>query len=83
MKIIFYRSAVCPRCLLAARELKKLQEEYDFMVSEVEVTTNPLKTWKAGIRMIPALECNGEVLAGLYLGSAKIRRFIEKLIKKN
>lgn len=78
MKITFYRSAVCPRCLLVAGELKKLQNEFDFTVSEVELTTNPLKTWKAGIRMIPALEINGEVLSGIYLSPEKIRNFIEQ-----
>ncbi len=80
MRITFYRSAICPRCMLVAGELKKLEKEFNLEVTEVELTKNPLKTWKAGIRMIPALECNGEILTGLYLSAKQLRSFIEQLI---
>ena len=79
-KITFYRSAICPRCRLVAGELKKIQKKYNLEIIEVELTTNPLTTWKAGIRMIPALECKGEVLSGIYLSPVKIRSFIEKTV---
>ncbi len=74
MKITFYRSAICPRCMLVAGELRKLRDEHNFDVTEVELTTSPLKTWKAGIRMIPALECNGEIISGINLSPDKIRQ---------
>ena len=85
MKITLYRSAICPRCLMAVRALKRLQKEYkNLEVTEIDVATCPRQTWRAGIRMIPALECRGTILSGFILTSEKIQKFIAtELQKKN
>jgi glutaredoxin len=77
MKITLYRSAICPRCLMAARELKRLKKKYkNLVVTEIDIATSPRQTWQAGIRMIPALECRGKILSGFILTSEKIQKFI-------
>ena len=83
MKITLYRSAICPRCLMAARALKRLKKEYkNIEVTEIDVATSPRQTWQAGIRMIPALECRGKILSGFILTSEKIKKFITTELKK-
>ncbi|MCD6388564.1 MAG: hypothetical protein J7L69_04055 [Desulfobulbaceae bacterium] len=83
MKITLYRSAICPRCLMAARALKRLEKEYkNIEVMEIDVATSPRQTWQAGIRMIPALECRGKLLSGFILTSEKIKKFITTELKK-
>ena len=51
----------------------------DLEIETVEVTTNPLKSWQDGIRMIPALRGGGKTLSGLLLSPEMIRSFIEKI----
>jgi predicted DsbA family dithiol-disulfide isomerase len=80
MKITFYQSALCPRCLLVGRALQKLQEEYpDLAVEKVEVTTHPAESLRQGIRIIPALTAGGRKLSGLILTPAAVREFVEKI----
>ncbi len=76
-KITFYRSALCPRCYVAKNHLMKLQKEYDnCIIEEIDILTNPLKSWRAGIRMVPALKIEYKILAGLYLSFKDISQFI-------
>ena len=51
----------------------------DLEIETVEVTTNPLKSWQDGIRLIPALRGGGKTLSGLLLSPEMIRSFIEKI----
>ncbi|MEW6220731.1 MAG: hypothetical protein AB1634_14535 [Thermodesulfobacteriota bacterium] len=79
MKIRFYRSFLCPRCLLVARELSRLcQRHPDLEVETVEATLHPTTAWQAGVRMVPALEIGGRFLAGWILLPAQVRRFVEE-----
>lgn len=65
---------------MAGLALKKLQQEMvDLEIETVEVTTSPLRSWKDGIRMVPALRGGGKTLSGLTLSSEKIRLFIERI----
>jgi predicted DsbA family dithiol-disulfide isomerase len=80
MKIVFYHSVLCPRCLLVGRTLKRLQEEHpDLVVEKVEVTTHPAESLRQGIRIIPALTAEGRKLSGLILTPAAVREFVEKI----
>ncbi|MBU4263157.1 MAG: hypothetical protein KKC76_14980 [Proteobacteria bacterium] len=80
MKITFYHSALCPRCLLVGRTLQKLQQEYpDLVVEKIEVITRPMKSLRNGIRLIPALAAEGRKLAGFILTPAAVREFVEKI----
>lgn len=79
LKIVFYHSIVCPRCLLVGRILQKLQQEYpELVVEKVEVTSRPLESLRQGIRMIPTLAADGRRLSGLILTPAAVRHFVEK-----
>lgn len=76
-KITLYRSRLCPRCKMAGKHLHELQEELGtFTIDEVDILTNPSRTWQAGIRMIPALKTDNRVLSGLYLTKQAIRAFV-------
>ncbi|MEA3464441.1 MAG: hypothetical protein U9R29_00240 [Thermodesulfobacteriota bacterium] len=37
-----------------------------------------MRSWKAGIRMIPALKIGDDILSGILLSEEKIREFIEQ-----
>lgn len=79
MSIIFYHSSICPRCARARKYLQQLLgQTYDTGVTEIDSLKHPLKSWRAGIRMIPALQYNQEVISGLLLSEAQIRKFLQR-----
>ena len=55
-----------------------LQDNPDIEMETIAVATNAIRTWKAGIRMIPAFKIGDDILSGLLLSEEKIREFIEK-----
>ena len=74
---MFYKSSLCPRCLLVKRELTKLRQEYpELEMEEIDVVRNPLRAWHSGIRMIPALKAGDHLLAGVILKAEQIRQFV-------
>jgi hypothetical protein len=80
MKVTFYKSILCPRCALVGLTLQKIikAQPAAFGLETVEVTTSPLRAWRDGIRMIPALRCGNLILAGFTLTKAEISAFLEK-----
>lgn len=46
-------------------------------VTEVDIVSHPVNAWQDGIRMIPALVAGEKMLSGVYLGSSRIREFLE------
>ena len=57
MKIVYYKSAVCPRCIPTNRFLKRLKREHPGVeIEEVEVLTRIGRARKAGIMSIPVIE---------------------------
>jgi hypothetical protein len=63
--------------MLVGRELKKIQEEDpDLEVEAIDVVTNPLKSWKEGLRMIPTIIKGEKKLSGIFLSSKQIRDFL-------
>ena len=65
--------------MLVDRELTKLQEEdSDLKIIKIDIVTNPLQTWKNGIRMFPALKYGEKILSGVVLSGKEIRKFIDK-----
>ncbi len=64
--------------MMVSRALKKLQPEFPEMtVTEVDIVSHPVNAWQDGIRMIPALVAGEKMLSGVYLGSSRIREFLE------
>ncbi|MHB8789372.1 MAG: hypothetical protein ACYDBT_05775 [Desulfobulbaceae bacterium] len=63
--------------MLVRRELARLRREYpELEVEEVDVMLSPLRAWRSGVRMIPALRAEGDLLAGIVLATEEIRRFV-------
>lgn len=80
---MFYESSLCPRCMLVRRELAKLRREYpELEVEEVDVVLSPLRAWRSGIRMIPALRAGDDLLAGIVLATEEIRRFVTRHLER-
>ncbi len=66
MKITYYKSAVCPRCIPTSRFLKKLKSEHpEVEIEEIEVLTHMGKARKAGIMSIPVIEMSGRRYHGV------------------
>ena len=79
MHIRFYKSALCPRCYFSQKYLLEIAEEHpDLRVEIIDVASAPRRSWSDGIRMIPALKIDEDVLSGLLLGRAEIADFISR-----
>ena len=77
MRIEFYHTLLCPRCLLAKRALDRLLPRFPGLTLEaIEVAAHPAVAWQAGIRMVPALKINGAILSGLTLSEERMEKFI-------
>lgn len=56
MKIAYYMSRLCPRCVATTRLLSRLKREHpEIEVEQIEVLTNPGRTLSDGIWMVPTL----------------------------
>ena len=63
--------------MLVGRELTKLQKEFpELQIEKVDILTNPGRTLKDGVRMIPTLKAGDRTLTGIYLSSAQVREFV-------
>jgi len=48
----------------------------DVTFEEIDILSSPVKTWTAGVRMIPAIKINGSTLSSVYLTKERISQFI-------
>lgn len=56
MKIIYYKSVVCPRCIPTGRFVAQLRQAYpEIEVEEVEVLTNLPRMLRDGVLMLPTI----------------------------
>jgi glutaredoxin len=79
VKITLYRTALCPRCKKAEQTVQRLRSEYpDMKLNIVEIAARPIESFRAGVRMIPALKCGDEILSGVFLDETRIRDFLER-----
>ena len=68
--------------MLVGRELTKLQQEFpQLVIKKVDILTNPGRTLKDGVRMIPTLKTGDRVLSGIFLSPSKIRDLIQTMIE--
>ncbi|MBC8208037.1 MAG: hypothetical protein H8E79_02580 [Desulfobulbaceae bacterium] len=64
---------------MAKKALYELAEEHpELNITEQEITAAPVAAWREGIRMIPALKCNGHILSGILLNKQAILNFLLK-----
>jgi hypothetical protein len=77
MKIIFYKTFLCPRCFLAGRALRRLRREMpDLEIETVEITREPLRARQDGVGMVPAVRCGDARLSGLLLTYSNLKKFL-------
>jgi glutaredoxin len=74
--VTLYTASVCPFCPIIRRRLAELQRQSGLDVREVDVTFRPDIVRAKGLRSVPVLEANGQVLVG-NATSAQIAAFLE------
>jgi glutaredoxin len=67
---------VCPFCPIVRRRLEELERKSGLQVREIDVTFRPDIVLAKGLRSVPVLEANGQVLVG-NATSAQIAAFLE------
>jgi glutaredoxin len=56
MKIIYYKSIICPKCIPTTRLLKQIKKEYpEIEVEEIEIITNRSRAKQDDVRHIPTI----------------------------
>ncbi len=56
MKIVYYKSLLCPRCLPTNRLISQLRREHpEIEIEEVEVLTNLPRALREGVGTLPTL----------------------------
>jgi glutaredoxin len=78
--VTLYTANVCPFCPIIRRRLAELQQRAEFEVREIDVTFRPDVVRAKGLRSVPVLEVNGQLLVG-NATSAQIAAFLENARK--
>lgn len=79
MKIIFYKSFLCPRCRMAEKYLREIAaQDPSLDITTVDVTATPLQSLRDGTLAIPALHVGDKTLKGIYLSKKRIEDFLEQ-----
>ena len=79
-RVTLYTANVCPFCPIVKRRLQALQRQHQFEMEEIDVTFRPEIIRAKGLRSVPVLEANGEVLVG-NATSAQIAEFLSAAAK--
>ena len=78
--VTLYTASVCQFCPIIRRRLAELQRQSSFEVREIDVTFRPEIVRAKGLRSVPVLEANGQLLVG-NATSAQISEFLERARK--
>ncbi len=77
MKIEFYKSVICPRCLYVSHTLKKAKTLYpNLEVEHIDIIRNLSRVRDAEIRTVPTLKVGQATLSGLFLTKDSINKFL-------
>ena len=77
MRIILYKSMLCPRCHLTGKYLRELiADDPEITVEEIDIMAAPRQSWSDGIRMIPTLKIDNHILSALFISKIDIAEFI-------
>jgi glutaredoxin len=79
-EVTLYTANVCPFCPIIRRRLAELQQQSGFEVREIDVTFRPEVVRAKGLRSVPVLEANGQLLVG-NATSAQLAAFLRKANK--
>lgn len=75
--VTVYTANVCPFCPIVRRRLEDLQRQRPFELQEIDVTFKPDIVRAKGLRAVPVLEANGQLLVGNKT-SAEILEFLTR-----
>jgi glutaredoxin len=64
LRVKLYTANVCPFCPIVKRRLSDLQRLRPFELEEIDVTFRPEIIRSKGLRSVPVLESNGQLLVG-------------------
>lgn len=78
--VTLYTANVCPFCPIVKGRVKALQRQHRFEIEEIDVTFRPEIIRTKGLRSVPVLEANGQVLVG-NATSARIAEFLKTAAK--
>jgi glutaredoxin len=73
--VTLYTASVCPFCPIVRKRLAELQRQSNFKIREIDVTFRPEIVRAKGLRSVPVLEANGQMLAG-NATSAQLAEFL-------
>jgi len=77
--VTLYKSNLCPRCHLTKRYLHEITKDNpEIHIEEIDILKEPGRTWKEGIRMIPALKINNHIISALFLNKNAISTFLNQ-----
>jgi len=69
---------------MASKSLRELSKEIPGLkIEEVDVLRRPSESWKNGVRLIPALKIEDDILSGIYLTREAIAAFVRQHITNN
>lgn len=78
--VLYFHSAVCPRCRLSGHWLKQLRSEFpEVEIEKVEYLTNGAQAKNAGVRRIPTLVAGDKKLSGFLLTKSNLRQWLAGL----
>ena len=78
--VVFYHSALCPRCRLTRLMLRNVLPRHPGIeVTKVELLTNRDRARRDGVTTIPALVAGGRTLTGIVLTPGRVERFLASL----
>jgi glutaredoxin len=63
-RVTFYTASACPFCPIVRRRLVALQHQLGFATKEIDVTFRPDLIRAKGLKSVPVVEVNGQVLVG-------------------
>lgn len=79
MKIEYFKSIVCPRCMNVTRELANLKREFpELEIKSIEIISNMTYAKEQGVKGIPFLKIGEAKLGGKIIPSHKVREFVLK-----
>ncbi len=79
IKIKFYHSSFCPRCYLAKKILRQLEEEYKHIdIEYIDILKNSRCILQDKVFFIPALKTGANKVTLLMPNEVKIRSFLDQ-----
>ena len=80
IEVVFYHSAVCPRCRLTSVMLRGVLARHPGIeVKKVEFLTNRARARRDSVTTIPALVAGSRTLTGIVLIPSRVERFLGSL----